>query len=238
MEVLSIGNSFSQDAQAYLKGVCNAQGIEITCVNLFIGGCSLIRHYENMKRDVAEYSYQVNGGISEATVSIKEALLKERWDVVTFQESSLRATELCHFEPYLGELVAYVRGILPEAKIAIHQTWGYDKSKLHAMKQGGAFSSDEMFDMARENYLTMFEKVGADIFIPSGLVLKRLYNEGYTVHSDGQHASLGIGRYALALTWMKALFGAKATGNSFRDFSAFVSREEIEAAQAAVDELV
>ena len=203
MKILSIGNSFSQDAQAYLKGVCDSQGLEITCANLFIGGCSLIRHYHNMKKDLAEYSNQLNGGSGEGTISIKEALLKEKWDVITFQESSLRATELCHFEPYLSELVEYVRSILPEAKIAIHQTWAYDKSKLHAMKQGGAFSSNEMFDMVRENYLTMFDKVGADIFIPSGLVLKRLYNEGYTVHSDGQHASLGLGRYALALTWMR-----------------------------------
>ena len=68
--------------------------------------------------------------------------------------------------------------------------------------------------------------------------MNRLRKEGYYTHYEGQHASRGIGRYALALTWLKTLYGVNVKGNSFRDFSVFVSQEEIEAAQRAVDEIV
>lgn len=235
MKILSIGNSFSVDAQAYLKGVCDAQGVDIYCANLPIGGCPLVRHYNNMKRDLADYRLDINGVETDRRISIKEALLMEEWDVVTLQEASARSCELSHFEPYIYELGAYVRELCPKAKIALHETWGYGKNNLHTIKNLGFFSPEEMFDKVRENYITVAERLGADIFIPSGDVLKRLFLEGYNIHHDGQHASRGIGRYAIALTWLRVLFGVEVTGNSFRDFEIFVSREEIEAAWAAVD---
>lgn len=238
MKILSIGNSFSEDAQAYLKGVCTAQGLDITCANLYIGGCSLVRHFENMKRGVKDYTYFVNGSQVENGVSMEEILLREQWDVVTLQEHSLRSCELCHFEPYIHELIAYVKKLCPNVKIALHMSWGYGKKLLHSMKQAGVFSSEEMFDRVINNYTEMAKRADVDFVIPSGKVLRRLHLEGYNMHRDDQHTSLGIGRYALALTWMRKLFGVSVTGNTFRDFEVFVSREEIEAAWAAVDELV
>ena len=42
MKILSIGNSFSQDAQRYFKEVCKSSGIKnAQFINLYIGGCSL-----------------------------------------------------------------------------------------------------------------------------------------------------------------------------------------------------
>ena len=35
----------------------------------------------------------------------------------------------------------------------------------------------------------------------------KLLKLGYKVHRDGYHASLGLGRYAIALTWLRVLFG-------------------------------
>ena len=48
MKILSIGNSFSEDAQRYLHQIANANGDDIFCANLYIGGCSLERHYNNI----------------------------------------------------------------------------------------------------------------------------------------------------------------------------------------------
>ena len=239
LKVLSIGNSFSEDAQAYLKEVCAASGEEIFCANLYIGGCTLIRHHMNMKKNIPDYSLVVLGGKEVyPNYTIKDALTRENWDVITFQEHSLRSLEIYHFEPYLTELISYVKEFCPNAKIALHQSWGYGESKLHAMKQAGVCSTEEMFDKVEENYLLALKNSDADFLIPSGKVLKRLWKEGYNMHRDDQHTSLGIGRYALALTWMRVLTGKAASGNSFRDFQAFVSREEIDAAQRAVDDIV
>ena len=48
MNILAIGNSFSQDATRYLQKIARADGEKISVINLVIGGCSLERHYLNM----------------------------------------------------------------------------------------------------------------------------------------------------------------------------------------------
>ena len=61
MKILSIGNSFSQDAQRYLHRLAKQDGTELKTVNLFIGGCSLQKHYLNMLDDNADYDFEFNG---------------------------------------------------------------------------------------------------------------------------------------------------------------------------------
>jgi len=53
IRILAIGNSFSVDALHYFKQTADAAGIETECVNLYIGGCSLERHAENIQNDSA-----------------------------------------------------------------------------------------------------------------------------------------------------------------------------------------
>ena len=52
LSILAIGNSFSQDATAYLHMAAEAAGVETLVVNLYIGGCSLKTHWENMQGDL------------------------------------------------------------------------------------------------------------------------------------------------------------------------------------------
>ena len=47
MNILSIGNSFSQDAQRYLHRIAKADGCTLNTFNLYIGGCPLSLHYRN-----------------------------------------------------------------------------------------------------------------------------------------------------------------------------------------------
>ena len=44
VKILSIGNSFSVDAHAYLHALAKKRGFDIKAVNLAIGGCSLETH--------------------------------------------------------------------------------------------------------------------------------------------------------------------------------------------------
>ena len=58
MKILAIGNSFSQDATTYIEDIANSMGIEdITAANLYIPGCPLTKHAENLKTDELEYEY-------------------------------------------------------------------------------------------------------------------------------------------------------------------------------------
>ena len=85
MNILSIGNSFSQDAQRYLHRIAKADGFEMNTFNLYIGGCQLWKHYRNMLSGERIYELEMNGEATGFFVSLKEALLNRRWDVVTVQ---------------------------------------------------------------------------------------------------------------------------------------------------------
>ena len=54
------------------------------------------------------------------------------------------------------------------------------------------------------------------------------------VHRDTFHASLGVGRYMLALTWFKAFTGKDISQDSFNDFDSPVNEKEREIALKAV----
>ena len=61
MNILSIGNSFSEDATRYLHQIALFDNVEINTVNLYIGGCSLERHYRNILSEERVYELQYNG---------------------------------------------------------------------------------------------------------------------------------------------------------------------------------
>ena len=49
VKILAIGNSFSDDAMEHLAVILKGAGVEnISLGNLYIGGCSLETHYNNI----------------------------------------------------------------------------------------------------------------------------------------------------------------------------------------------
>ena len=73
MRILAIGNSFSQDATAMLQPVLAASGIQAEVVNLYIGGCPLERHWQNIEQDAPAYDEQLEGEATGRKRSIREA---------------------------------------------------------------------------------------------------------------------------------------------------------------------
>lgn len=74
MKVLSIGNSFSQDAHKWLHQLAYQCGYEMDTVNLFIGGCSLETHWKNIIADNPFYDLEYNGNPSKEKTGILSAL--------------------------------------------------------------------------------------------------------------------------------------------------------------------
>ena len=75
MNILCIGNSFSQDATRYLHQISDE---ELYVRNLYIGGCSLETHWNNIVESNEFYEYQKNGRMRSMT-SINKALTKKKW---------------------------------------------------------------------------------------------------------------------------------------------------------------
>ena len=235
MKVLSIGNSFSTDAHRYFHKLAVHNGEKLKAVNLYIGGCSLRTHYINMLEDNRAYSFEFNGERTGIFVSIKEALISDEWDYVTLQQSSPQSPKYETYTPYITELAAYVRKYCPHARIAIHNTWAYEAESEKLLNVVHFDTPRAMLDAVCECYEQAAKDIGANIIIPSGQAMLRASELGIEkVHRDTFHASLGAGRYLLALTWYRALFGKDISGDDFAGFDVPVSDEERDTVKRAV----
>lgn len=238
MNVLSVGNSFSQDAQRYLHRIAKADGYSLNTFNLYIGGCPLSLHYRNMMSKGRAYTLEMNGESTGFSVSLQEALLNRDWDVVTIQQASLMSPDYGTYQPYIGEIVNFMRQCVPKAKIAIHQTWAYEQGSYMLNERLGYSEHTRMFEDVKASYQKCFEEVNADIIIQSGEVLQKLIASGIEkVHRDTYHLSYGIGRYAVALLWYSVLTGNNVKNNEFCDFDEEISKADIETAKKCVAEI-
>ncbi len=238
MNVLSIGNSFSQDAQRYLHRIAKADGFTLNTFNLYIGGCPLSLHYRNMINEERAYRLEMNGESTGFKVSLKEALLNRDWDVVTIQQVSSESPYYETYQPYLDKIVEYVRLCVPKAKIAIHQTWAYEQDSQRLNIELGYNNHVDMFKDIEVSYEKAAEEINADLVIPSGKVFQKLIESGIEkIHRDTFHASLGLGRYTLGLLWYSILSGNDVKNNTFSDFDEEISKTDIEIAKECVAEI-
>lgn len=214
MNILAIGNSFSQDATRYLHEIMRAGGVEGRVVNLYIGGCSLERHMNNVRADAAEYMYELNGEATGRHVSISQALAEGGWDVITLQQASHDSGFAQSYFPYLDDLLSYVRAAAPQARVLLHQTWAYERDSTHP--QFPRYHSDqrEMYARLREAYASAARHCGLKL-LPCGDVVQAvrarapfIYEDGgLSLCRDGFHMNLTYGRYLLGAVWYEVLTG-------------------------------
>lgn len=238
MNILSIGNSFSQDAQRYLHSIAKADGFSLDTFNLYIGGCALSLHYRNMMSGERAYTLEMNGESTGFKVSLKEALLNRDWDVVTVQQVSNKSPYYDTYQPYLNEIVDFVKKCVPKAKIAIHQTWAYEQGSQRLNVDMGYNDHTDMFRDIKKAYEKAYKAIDADVVIPSGEVLQKLIAAGIEkVHRDTFHLSYGLGRYAVGLLWYSVLTGQDIKSNMFCDFDEEVSKTQIEIVKKSIEEV-
>ena len=106
LRLLCIGNSFTEDAvEQNLHEIAAADGHVLIVGNMYIGGCSLEKHWHNAERDSAAYAYRKVGAdgvrVKHYDVRLSAALADEPWDVVVFNQQSAQAGKLETFEPWL-----------------------------------------------------------------------------------------------------------------------------------------
>ena len=238
MYILSIGNSFSTDAQRYLHKIAEADGVELHTFNLYIGGCPLSRHYRNMLSELPEYTLEMNGESTNFKVSLKDALLNRDWDIITVQQASPKSPYYDSYQPYLNALTDYIRRCVPKAKIAVHQTWAYEQGSYRLHTEMGYQAQEDMFRDVQNAYAQAAKSIHSDLLIPSGEVFQALLANGIEkVHRDTFHASRGLGRYALGLIWYAVLTGQDVKPNSFSRLDEEVSPEQMELAKRCVTEV-
>jgi len=222
LKILAIGNSFSEDSTTYLYSLAESNGVELKIVNLYIGGCSLERHWNNICEDKADYDYQLNGKSTGKLVGIKEVLEEDDWDIITMQQCSGYSGILSSYYPYIINLSNYVKLNAPNAKQLIHQTWAYEIDSDHDQFSYYHNDQEEMYKELVNCYDTVSKELSLDI-IPFGKVIQQLrtipsfdyINGGKSLCRDGFHMDYIYGRYALAATWFEYVVHGNILENSF-----------------------
>lgn len=222
IKILAIGNSFSQDATHYLHQIAVADNVDIKVVNLYIGGCTLERHWDNILNEAEEYLFEENGYSTEEYVSIQKALSIEDWDYVVTQQASHDSGNIETYHPYLECIVAYVKCKLPKAEFLLQETWAYEIDSLHQGFRLYEQNQHIMYEKLSKAYKNAAKQAGIRV-IPCGDVIQELRKKepfiyghgGMSICRDGFHMNVIYGRYLLAATWYKVLTGNAICDNSY-----------------------
>ena len=222
LRILAIGNSFSQDSvEQYLWELFDAAGIPVIIGNMYIGGCTLERHFQNTVTGKADYAYRkVVDGVktNRENTALEYGLADEPWDYVSFQQASGVSGEYETYEPYLRALRAFVRRRVPAAAVFMwHQTWSYSADASHP--EFPRYGSDQraMYKAIVSASREVINNHKFTILIPSGTAIQnaRESSMGDVFNRDGYHLELTYGRYTAACTWFESISGQSVVGNTY-----------------------
>lgn len=206
LKILSIGNSFSEDALSYLWDIAKHNNIHLTLGNLYIGGCDLETHANNALNKQKDYIYYKNtkGSFIPLQASLDDGLLDESWDIITLQQASHKSGIESSYEPYLTDLICYVKTYQPQAKLYWHMTWAYQKDSDHPNFID--YNKDQSFmynSIIHALINQVFKHKEIEKIIYTGKVIQAFRDTylGDTLTRDGFHLSLEIGRYIASLSW-------------------------------------
>lgn len=220
VRILAVGNSFSDDGVEYLDELAKAAGIRLIVGNLYIGGCSLERHWENvskglpcirlpqeLRRRAVQHPQDLPPvGIAGRTVGLHYG-----------PAGQPEFRPIRHLLPLhaLPAAIPRTHATNPGVRFAIHQVWAYACDSNHS---GFANYDNDQSRMYREIVKTVnrvSRKEHIPIVIPSGTAIQTGRNlMGDRMTRDGFHLDYGLGRYIAACTWYETFFGP-VEGNPF-----------------------
>ena len=246
MKILAIGNSFSQDAFAYLHDMAESSGFDVTTLNLYIGGCSLEEHEYNIFFNKPYYDFELNGHkLNSEQDTIHSALISEDWDYISLQQLSGESGIIESYYPHIRRIIAGIKMVRPDAKILIHETWAYDKGSHNVGFANYNNDQSLMHKKLKECYSKVALDIGAYKIIPTGDVIASLrclpcFNMDIGRESlcrDTYHLSHTYGRYAAAATWFQSLCMGDIMENTFIPPADNIDKDKIELIKKTVKEV-
>ena len=241
LKVLMIGNSFSVQMVKSMPPVATNLGYSLDICSMYIGGCSLERHWNNICAPTSTpYSVtrSLNGKLAKKFNGNIPAVLKsEKWDIVTIQQASHHSWLKDSYHPFGDDLVKYIRENAPQAKIVVHETWSY--TPWDKRLKGWKIDQNEMYEKLHAAYGDFAKQYGFDV-IPTGTAVQLVRKElpvKYTENSlggdvvgsckfvekdgkwtpDGDVFHMGpSGNYLQALVWTAKLFGTDVTKCTYK----------------------
>lgn len=169
VRLLTIGNSFSQDATAFLAKLAEADGNKLILKVAVIGGSPLQLHWDKAQQH--ERDPKDPSGLYSSGKGLKEILQDGPHDFVTIQQRSLSSHDVNTYRPYAANLRDYVKQHAPQAELLLHETWAYrmDDPRFSAAKPtpGEPRTQREMYEQLAQAYRMIASELGVRL-IPVG----------------------------------------------------------------------
>ena len=236
IKLLSISNSYGKNALWELYDICKSEGVKnVDIAVMYIAGCSLDQHWENIQNNNAAYEvFRNNNGkwISTPNCTIDSLLAEGDWDVITTQNSSYWSGNSKGFDN-LDNVADYIKGKCPNSKLIWHHIWSYQEGSEWLTPNN--YNGDEKL-----MYQSIVDRVN-DTVIPSGkfdsvapvgaaIMNARTSKLKNSVHlDDGSHLSEEFGYYIAAFTWYCHLTGQGVYDTNFAA-NGMISSEELNVA--------
>jgi hypothetical protein len=169
VRLLTVGNSFSQNASRFLGNLASASGNVLVHHQAVIGGATMAQHWEKVEQ--YEKDPRDQRGFYSSKRSLQQELRAEPWDFVTIQQASIHSHDVASYRPYAGQLYAYVKKYAPQAEVLLHQTWAYrcDDPRFAAAspKDGEPPTQEAMYQGLTRAYTTIAAELGVRL-LPVG----------------------------------------------------------------------
>ena len=172
LKVLMIGNSFSVCVGTYLPRIVKSvPGNQLELTSAYIGGCTLERHSDNLKKAEKDPEFKPYGikvwssasgkPLRQGSGNVNALLKNNKYDIITIQQGSPKSWNYATYQPFADELIAYIRKYQPKAEIVIQQTWAYrtDSPRLQPnQKASWKFDQTGMYERIRDSYAKLAKK--------------------------------------------------------------------------------
>lgn len=236
-KLLCIGNSFSDDASAYLPALLTSLGTtQVTVGNLYIAGCSLHTHLKCATEELGAYDYRKNtdgNWITTPETKLSAALADEDWDIITMQQGSGNSG-LPETFASLPALISYVRERCPKARLLWHMTWAYQGNSDHGGFLAYGRDQERMYRAIVDCVKSEVLPCGVfDAVIPVGTAVQNARTSPLsdTLTRDGYHLTIPFGRHLAGLTFLGTVTGQPLSAVSYAPDG--LTETEIEIAKSA-----
>ncbi len=214
LKILALGNSFARDTLQYVYDVAKSAGIEDVSVGcLYIGGCSLKKHWTNAKGDKPAYTYYYNKTgkwHGKEAARISDALADEDWDYVMFLQYSGTSGQSDSYGP-LEKLLDYVAERTSDTtQMVWDMTWAYQTGYDHKAFENYDNDQSKMYkSIVKAVKSEIVPNKRIEYIFPVGTAIQNARTSylGDELTRDGRHLHLKYGRYIAALTVVGVLTG-------------------------------
>lgn len=233
LKVLDIGNSYTNDATAYLPYLVEQLGVEVDdfCLYKAIMGGASFRNWYQAYKDLNSASYKVSKVIGNLEANVTEGscsaydgslfrqlLREETWDVIIVHQVSRYATDYEGWwkqsaTGYLGELLDIIQNNQPDCSIGFLLVHSPDDDYATNVEHSSLLRWEHIASATQR----FVQECKINIMIPYGTAIQNLrsteLNNDVDLTRDGYHLGHGLARYTATCCYYEALL-APRTGVS------------------------